>query len=364
MQDLLESSLKDRLDLRFLKTNVRKSNAAKGSWGWSLVFAFFSFIARLTWTLLRSRPQIVYYPVTATKVGWLGRDVWAIALSRISGARVVIHLRAGHFRLNYNDFTRLQKAIVRGACGLVSVALVQAECLRNQFEGLIPADRIKILPNALNTHDFQPRAPESADPPLVLFLGFLTFAKGYCDLLRAIPRVAQHIPDVEFAFCGESFTTERNVFHNQVSGERLKSEDPKGVFREVIEGRFEGNVRYPGVVSGNKKRALLNSCSVFCLPSYSEGFSRSILEAMSMGKPVICTPVGALAEVVEDGVNGFIISPGDVDALAQSILRLLRDFQTAEEMGRRNREYARGRFDTEVIAQQLEAYLQQALREA
>jgi glycosyltransferase involved in cell wall biosynthesis len=84
---------------------------------------------------------------------------------------------------------------------------------------------------------------------------------------------------------------------------------------------------------------------VFVLPSIIEGFSLAILEAMALGLPVVCTDAGGNAEAVRDGVNGFLFRPGDSNALARGIDRLLPapDFRLA--VGRANRGEAFRRFD-------------------
>lgn len=79
----------------------------------------------------------------------------------------------------------------------------------------------------------------------------------------------------------------------------------------------------------------------------------AVLEALSMGRPVICTPVGALSEIIQDGVNGFVVMPGDIDALVEKINVLLSNNDLRKMMGRENHVYVRQTFSVDIIANRL-----------
>jgi glycosyltransferase involved in cell wall biosynthesis len=78
--------------------------------------------------------------------------------------------------------------------------------------------------------------------------------------------------------------------------------------------------------------------SAFILPSYSESFPMTILEAMACELPVIATNVGGIPEMIESGRNGLLFQPGDAKGLADSLLRVLDDERFASEIGRGGRE--------------------------
>lgn len=353
MKYLLESPLTKRFDVSFLNTNFRKSNAKKGNIDIFLVGAFFSFVARLMWMLATRRPSLVYSFVTATRLGWLGRDIWCIAISRLFGRKVVLHMRGGHFKINYDASGRLAKEIIRGACSFVSCGIVQAKGLRNQFEGLIPEERIVVIHNAVDCDQYAMHNPADYDRNMVLFMGHLSPSKGYCDLLKVIPDVVRACPDVVFHFAGTKIKKETNVKQNQLTGEQIFFEDPEVCFERYIKGRCEKNYVYHGIADENAKLELLRKCNFFVLPSYSEGFSMAVLEALSMGKPIVTTPVGALGEVIRHEVNGLLCRPGDLVALKNNILIMLNNAALREQISIENKEYVRQNFTIEVISQKL-----------
>jgi len=92
-------------------------------------------------------------------------------------------------------------------------------------------------------------------------------------------------------------------------------------------------------------RPYLRQTSVYVLPSYREGVPRSTQEAMAMARPVITTDAPGCRETVVEGVNGFLVPPGDVDALARAMERFLQKPELIPRMGKESRRLAEERFD-------------------
>jgi len=97
--------------------------------------------------------------------------------------------------------------------------------------------------------------------------------------------------------------------------------------------------------------------SIFVMPSYYETFGISAMEAMAFGLPVVATRAGGLSEVVEDGVTGFLVPPGDSQAVAEAIIRLLRDQNLRRRMGEAGRKRVLDEFTVDrVLVQTLNVY--------
>lgn len=353
MELFLKSSLRERFSLLFLKTNFRKSNVRKGKLDLFMLLSFWVFFAKLIAILLFRRPRVAYYPVTPTAVGWLGRDALTLLLCRWLRVPSVIHLRGSHFRLNFQTFRPWVQRIIRYAVRDVRLALVQADYLHEEFTMLLPPERIKTLYQAIDCREFPIGNAADVEPDSVLVVGHLTQAKGYCDVLRAIPRVLEAVPGAKFYFAGNMRRGERGVFFNQYDGTPLCYEDPFETEAQFLSTTEPGHYFKLGIISGAQKLERFQRASVFLMPSYSEGFSRALLEALTLGKAVACTPVGAHREVIRDGEHALIFLPGEVEQMADAVIRLLRDGALRERMGRNNRRYAESAFSIEVIAQQL-----------
>lgn len=352
-----------RYELRSLNTTVRASNADKGSFDLTMIVAYVRYVARLLWLLVAFRPRLVIYcPTSATLLGWV-RDGTTLLLAPLLGGRVVLQFRGGHFRSFFDGLAPLPRSLIGWSLRRSSLVLAQAEPLKKQFAGLVPPERIGRLYNAIPRDFFDhfegvDRGAHGGDVT-VLFVGHLSQAKGYCDLLRAIPALCSR-HRVRFRCMGAPMAVERNVFYNQVTGERLRSEDPAACYRDEIERRgLASRVELLGAgVHGADKLAVFRGADIFVLPSYSEGFSRAVLEAMAAGLPSVVTCVGAVPEIMTDGVTGFVIPPGDGAALLDRLDRLVADAGLRRSLGAAARERCREQFLPEGLAQSLIAQLE------
>lgn len=161
----------------------------------------------------------------------------------------------------------------------------------------------------------------------VLFLGRLGARKGTYDLLKAVPKVLEAVPDAVFYLGGDG--------------------DLKECERIVNEQKLNEHVKILGWVRNEEKEAYLKKCSTFVLPSYSEGMPMSVLEAMSYGLATISTNAGGIPQIIENGVNGIRIDAGDVHALSRSLIELLLHPQDKQIIGTYGRKRIQEKFNVE-----------------
>ena len=171
------------------------------------------------------------------------------------------------------------------------------------------------------------------------------------------------VPEANFYFAGTLIKGEQNVFFDQTTSERLTYEDPFVAHKEIAHSPYKNHYHTLGVISGDEKIDLLRSADIFVLPSYSEGFSRALLEAMCVRKPVVCTPVGANREVIRNAVQGLLVKPGNVSELASCICRLLEDRELRDKIAHTNYRQVRENFDITSIAKQFSIILENCINE-
>jgi glycosyltransferase involved in cell wall biosynthesis len=143
--------------------------------------------------------------------------------------------------------------------------------------------------------------------------------KGVASFLRAAGIAGQEAPDLRFLIVGE------------------------GVHRPAYEA-LAGELGIPERVTFTGWRSdvprLLDAMDIFVMPSYFEGGPTSVIEAMAMARPVIATRVGMVPEIIEDGVDGVIVAPGDVEAMAQALCSLAVNADLRHELGANARDRA------------------------
>src|ERR671937_549308 len=179
------------------------------------------------------------------------------------------------------------------------VAVRRAEVVIGVSEALAEAARrcggrdVRTIPNGV---DLPASTGAEADPAEVLFVGRLSPEKGIEELVAA--------------------TEGMNLV---VAGD--------GPLRHLVPGAL-------GFVPHDELGELYDRAAVVVCPSYREGLPLCVLEAMAYGKPVVASAVGGIPELVEDGVTGFLVEPGDVAGLRQAIERLLADPALRRRLGR------------------------------
>jgi glycosyltransferase involved in cell wall biosynthesis len=99
---------------------------------------------------------------------------------------------------------------------------------------------------------------------------------------------------------------------------------------------------------------IIATFDVAVLPSYFEGMGRVLLEAMAMEKPVVGTRVGGIPDLIEEGVNGYLVSPGNEEELASGLLKILNDKNLAAKMGEAGRKKMTDRFSAETMVRSIE----------
>jgi glycosyltransferase involved in cell wall biosynthesis len=179
------------------------------------------------------------------------------------------------------------------------------------------------------------------DAPRILYAGKLESRKGYDDLLQAAVIVLKQFPNAEFYLAGNGEVTQAAL--------------------RVKELGIELSVNLPGWVDAKDMGKMMDDSSIFCLPSYNEGLPMAVLEAMSRGLPVVCTPVGGLPELIQNGRNGVFVEPGNANSIAEAICRLISDPKYAASIGSNGRSTVQQRCSLATVSEQIRQIYMQCL---
>jgi glycosyltransferase involved in cell wall biosynthesis len=176
--------------------------------------------------------------------------------------------------------------------------------------------------------------------PIVGAIARLARQKGLQYLLRAAPAVLRDNPNALFVFVGD------------------------GPERQSLEAEAKGLAIYDAVCFLGVRAdipELLSAMDVVTMPSLSEGLPMALLEAMASAKAVVASRVGAVPQVIQDRVNGILLSPGDISGLATALQDLLKSSELRLALGQNARETVESRFSAASMAKQyLEVYREAA----
>ena len=201
----------------------------------------------------------------------------------------------------------------------------------------VPPARLKVVVDSLDLRQY-PRpgfvTPWEENPSARAFVvgawGRLAAGKGQKTLIQAAARLAADGLDVEILLMGEG-------------------PDRPALRRLARELGVESRLTFSPATNAGR----LSDLDVLVEPSYREGFGLSALQAMATGVPVVASGVGGLFALVKDGETGLMVPPGDPEALASAVARLLRNPALRRELARRARDRVETDFNADIVAERL-----------
>ena len=244
----------------------------------------------------------------------------AIAARR-AGIPIVVTTKHGAGMPKLWHSYRLAGRAFRHADAVVPVSEDAADLMRITYR--LPPERVRVILNGIDTDRFAPLAGDLEEArqrvlgftggPVIGTVCRIIEAKGLPTLLAAFPEVVRAAPEAMLVLVGEGSDRERFE-------------------REAREAGLADRVRFLG--NRGDVDEIYPLFDVYCLASWSEGISLSILEAGACGVPVVATDIGGNPEILDHGRSGIIVPVRDAAALAGALLRAWRDSSAAAAMGR------------------------------
>jgi len=292
-------------------------------WG-VLHVALVSIVAMLAFPF-RTRPDIVHVHTSHGLAFY--RVSWYVLVAGVLWRRpVVVHVHGSSFDTFAASDSPLAAGTQRLTFGIADRVIALSASWRTVLARRVDRSKLVVVPNAVDPSAYEPCF--DADPPVIAFVSNHIERKGIREFVTAIDRLAG--ADCRVRIAGAGPLSER--------AERLADRTP--------------NVEYLGYVEEAQKRALLDEASVYVLPTYAEGLPIALLEGMAGGNAVVTTDVGAIPEVVDDE-SGWIVPPGDSDALTSALQAALADPAATAQMGRHNRSLVERHYAWPVVTEQL-----------
>lgn len=288
--------------------------------------AALALLVRLEVLLVRERPAILHVPVTSQFFAFL-RDAALIWLAWLHGARVISHVHGGSFDAFWHRANWPLRAFIRTTLSRSARVVALSPYWARVLLGIVrDPTKVTVIWNSVDVDAYTgEREPQTEHPgrPRLIFLGAIGRRKGVPELLRAVAVLRDRRIDLDVVLVGpEEYTGELAEAH-QICDELELTQQ----------------VHFAGTLFGRDKITALKSADLFVLPSHNEGLPLALLEAMAAGLPIVATRAGGIPDVVDDGVHGLLVKPGDVAGLAQAIEHLIVDRDLARNMATGNVAY-------------------------
>ncbi|MCP5058034.1 MAG: glycosyltransferase family 4 protein [bacterium] len=245
--------------------------------------------------------------------------------AKLVGRPSILRIHGGDFDPVYATSGSTAKRLIRWILRMPSRVVLLSDRWAETVRQIEPRTHTFVLPNAVDCDELAAIAEERpAEANSALMLGNLCERKGHFDALEALAAARKQHPSMELLLAG--------------------AERDEGAMAELEERArelgIEGSVHFLGPVFDQEKRSALKRAGIFLLPSHVENMPVSVMEAMGAGLPVIGSRVGAVPEMIEDGVTGFLMEARDRSSLKQRWIELLERPELRREMGMRGRDRA------------------------
>lgn len=214
----------------------------------------------------------------------------------------------------------------------------------------IKPEKVVSIPTGIDLERFNPDIVRpvpreeigiAADAVIIGTIAILRRKKGHHTLLDAVPLVLKEFPKAVFVFVGDG-------------------PQRQNIEQKIAELGISTNVKLLGLRKDIPE--ILKTIDVFVLPTLQEALGTSFLEAMAMGKSVVGTKVGGVGEVLKDGINGYLVEPGNPSILAKAIIKLLEDKEKARMMGIEGEKIVRQNYTVEKMCENMYAFYSSMLK--
>lgn len=242
------------------------------------------------------------------------RKAHFIKLAKKMGRKVIFHMHSAVFK-DYFEDCKDKEYLLKIMC-MADSFIALSQSWKEYYASIgVPEEKIIVINNPV---DYPETFSYKNDAPVrMLFLGELLERKGVWDVLKAI-NVHQ-----------DSF---RGKLKLKIGGNKRE----KDVIKFISENHLSDIIEFEGWVAGDKKWKLLNWANLVILPSFNEGLPITLLEAMAYSCALISTPVGGIPEILKDGENGLMVTPGSSEEIANAIHYFVNNSSKCNEMGEKS----------------------------
>lgn len=286
-------------DIHYIPTHIEKN----------IIFQMIFFIVslfKIFFCLIFNNISIIHIHVSER--GSFSRKMIVAKIGKLLKKKIVLHMHGAEFKEFFNSCSSSKQKKIVNFLEDADKVIVLGNSWNKYVKGLSKNIDTIIMPNSVRCVNETVKLEENKIN--ILYLAVIIQRKGIFDLINSAKALLddKELEDYEINFI--------------IAGTGAEEDKAKEMVKNL---KLENNFEFKGWVEEEQKRELLKESQLFVLPSYNEGLPVAILEAMSYGIPIISTNVGSIEDAVKNNFNGSIISPGDIDALKESLKLFILD---------------------------------------
>lgn len=333
-KSIVESTkIKAAFECRTINLLVSRAIDETGKGGIIKSIRFIKVWLRLLYELIKQKPQLCYFALTASGAAFY-KDVLLVILLRIFGIKTVYHLHNKGFSVNAESkiYSFLYKFVFKNSDVILLSKLLYAD-----IKSFVPESKVHICANGIKDNIKTTLVIRRNEKVKILFLSNLLLTKGVNILLEACSILKHNGVDFECDFVGGEGDISVQAF-----------------LKDIGEKGLANSVHYLGKKYNEEKYKAFSEADIFVLPTYNETFGLVNLEAMQFSLPVVSTYEGGIPDVVEDGITGFLVPVKDAKSLAEKIEILIKDPELRMKMGKAGRkkyeeEFTLEKFENRIV---------------
>ena len=317
--------------ITYIPTHIEHSKLVKAAY-------FTGAYARILAKLLFGKVDLVYLHVSER--GSVYRKAMLLKLAKAFGKPVVLHHHGADFDPFFRGLSEKDRQYVIEFLKAADTNVVLSELIRQEFLERAPEAHYTVLHNAVPLPEENRYDP---DNHLIVTLGRLGERKGTYDLLKALRDLDSALPkEIQVCLCGDG--------------------DVEKVQSVIAEYGLQHRIAHVGWAAGEQKDKILEKALCHVLPSYREGLPMAVLETMSLGIPNITTRIASIPEVIDNGVHGILIEPGDTEALKGALRQICCDREARQRLSREAYRQIRENFSVNAAGRKLEEIYERVLK--
>ncbi|MDO7135408.1 glycosyltransferase family 4 protein [Algibacter lectus] len=200
-------------------------------------------------------------------------------------------------------------------------------------------NKIKTIHNGLQLTHFENQTPKVYEEKTILYIGTIIRKKGVLELAEIFNAILKTEPSAKLKLIG-----------GDASDIKTGQTSTYALMQSIFSDEAKQNVEYLGKMPYSDVKAHIKKAHVCTFPSFAETLGMVTIESMALQKPVVNTSIGWAQELIDDGINGFLVHPSDIEAYSKAILKLFKDPELSATIGRAARKKTELSFDINSIA--------------